>query len=94
MYKLRIIFVFVAMILTQNIYADDKSCGEIANACLAAGFVKGESDTKGIWHDCMKPVILGKSVAGVSVNSSIVKSCRMHKIAELKVELNELQKSK
>lgn len=89
-----------AILTTQQVFADDagmpsdgKPCSVIAHACLAAGFVKGESETKGIWRDCMKPVILGKSVSGVSVNPAVAKACRVDKIKELKRELEELQKA-
>ncbi len=102
MHKIRTILMLIAMVATQQVFAadaadmsssDDKSCSTIANACLAAGFVKTESADKGIWRDCMKPIILGQTVAGVTVDSSVVKACRIHKIKELKMELKEFQKS-
>lgn len=104
MRKIRTILTLVAILSTQQVFADDasnmsadsptdKSCTTIANACLNAGFVKAPSATKGIWHDCMKPVILGKTVSGVTVDVAAVKDCRTHKIKELKAELKEFEKA-
>ena len=86
-----IIFVLMAMFATQQVFAESKSCETIANSCLDAGFIKSESTDKGIWNDCMKPIILGKTVSGVTVDSAVVKSCRAQKIAELKIQLEEFQ---
>lgn len=106
MYILRYVLTLLisTVLMVPTVFADnasgmtvdtssDKSCSTIADACLAAGFVKTESTSKGIWHDCMRPVILGKTVSGIKVDSSVVKSCRMHKIEELKTELKEMQKA-
>jgi len=100
----RTILAIIAIVTTQQIFADnvsgmpadssgDKSCSTIANACLAAGFVKTESTTKAIWHDCMKPLILGQTVSGVTVDSSVAKSCRVHKIKELKNGIKRISSS-
>ena len=103
MHKFRSVLMIVALVVTQQVFADDamsadssgnKTCDAIAKTCLAAGFVKTESATKGIWGDCMEPVILGKAVAGVTVEPADVKSCRAHKIEKLKMELKEFQKVK
>ncbi len=68
-----------------------KPCGVIANACLSAGFVRTEIEGKRIWEDCMKPVILGQAVNGVTVDSTVVKACQVQKLEELQTELKELQ---
>ena len=98
MRQVRTILMLMAMLAAQQVFAagsaSDQSCSTIADACLAAGFVKTESTTKGIWNDCMRPVILGKTVSGVSINASVVKSCRADKIKELQTELKELQQAK
>jgi hypothetical protein len=95
MRKIRMILMVIALLGTQQIFADDvpgdKSCGSIADACLAAGFVKTESATKGIWQDCMRPVILGQTVSGVTIDPAVVKTCRVQKIKELKMELKAFQ---
>ena len=98
MRQVRTILMLMAIVAAQQVFAADsardKSCSTIADACLAAGFVKTESTTKGIWHDCMRPVILGKTVSGVSINASVVKSCRADKIRDLKMELKEMEHAK
>ena len=101
MRKIRIILMLVAIFSAHQVFADDvansasggQPCKAIAKACLDAGFVKEESDSKGIWKDCMKPVILGKTVANVKIDSSVAKACRVNKIDELKTELKEFQKA-
>ena len=89
---------------TQQVFADDvadmsadssgsKPCAVIAHACSAAGFVRTETSGKKFWQDCMKPIILGQTVSGVTVDPAAVKACRVNKIKELKSELKEMQKS-
>src|SRR6185295_17454700 len=98
MRQVRTTLMLMAILAAQQVFAadsaGDKSCSTIADACLAAGFVKTESATKGIWHDCMRPVILGKTVSGVSIKASVVKSCRADKIRDLKMELKEMEHAK
>lgn len=94
-------FVAFAIFATQQVFAenqmmqnhaDDKPCAVIAKACAAAGFVKRQSETKGIWHNCMEPIILGQSVANVQVDPAVVKTCRMNKIKEMERQLEQLKK--
>ena len=73
--------------------AEDQSCAAIAKSCTAAGFEHTQAPNKNIWHDCMKPVILGNAVTGVTVDATTVKSCRAHKIVELTKELSELKQA-
>jgi hypothetical protein len=98
MRQVRTVLMLMAILAAQQVFAansaSEKSCSTIADACLAAGFVKTESTTKGIWHDCMRPVILGKTVSSVSIDASVVKSCRADKIRELKKELKEMEHAK
>jgi hypothetical protein len=66
----------------------DHPCKKIISACEAAGFVKGghkkakgntpEQD-KGLYVDCMQPIMSGKSVAGVTVDPSEVQACQAKK---------------
>ena len=40
-------------------------CKEIAKACEAAGFKKGDhKDKKGLWKDCVDPILEGTAVPG------------------------------
>lgn len=66
-------------------YSESKPCKAIAQACATAGF----SNNKKFWFDCMKPVILGKTVKGVNIDPNTAKSCRIDKIAKLKKQLQE-----
>lgn len=93
-------FVIFAMFATQQVFADDavqnepapdKACIVIAKACSSAGFVSRRSETKGIWHNCMEPTLLGQTVSGVKVDPSVVKTCRVHKIKELQMQLEKFK---
>jgi hypothetical protein len=55
-------------------------CKAIEEACKSAGFMKGgEASGKGLMMNCMKPVMEGKQVAGVSVDSTTVQACQAKK---------------
>ncbi|MDG0816644.1 hypothetical protein [Bdellovibrio svalbardensis] len=55
-------------------------CKEIKSACESAGFVKGEhKEKKGLYKDCMQPVMAGQSVAGVNVSADVVSACKAKK---------------
>lgn len=68
-----------------------KECQTIANACLSAGFSNGGDSGKAFWHDCMKPILLGQTVAGVSIDAKEAIACRKFKIEKMKKELKQLQ---
>ncbi len=103
MRKIHIVLILAAVFSTQPIFADNqntsnisssgsKSCATIVNACLAAGFVRTATPNKRFWQDCMKPIIMGQTVQGVTIDSATVKDCRINKINQLKKELEEFQK--
>jgi hypothetical protein len=95
------VFVLAALLTTQYAFADDtmpppddakdKPCLIIAKACSEAGFVRERSETKGIWRNCMEPVLLGQTVAGVKVDPAAVKTCRSHKIDEMQMQLKKFK---
>jgi hypothetical protein len=95
--KVCLTFVVATIGLSQAAFADDqdmsgsKPCATIAKACLDAGYTRDENASKKFWHDCMKPVVLGKTVDGVTVDAATVKACRTDKITEMKKELKEFQ---
>ena len=97
MRKIHLFVVLTSVLSIQVAFADDaamsesKPCKAIAQACLKAGYSRKESYDRKFWFDCMKPVILGKTVKGVKVDANTVKSCRSDKITELKQELNEFE---
>jgi len=54
-----------------------KPCQTIATACEAAGFHRGgHKEGKGLWKDCVAPILDGRTVAGVSVAADDVKACQ------------------
>ena len=51
-------------------------CHKIETACTAAGFVKHEAKVgKGLFKDCVDPIVHGQAVAGVSVDPGDVQAC-------------------
>ena len=59
-------------------------CKSIIAACKAAGFVKGEyKEHKGLWKDCVDPIVGGQTVTGVNVPADEVTACKA-KMAEHK----------
>ncbi len=52
-------------------------CKAIEQACEAGGFVRGgNKDGKGIMKDCMKPIMSGQPVPGVTVDPATVQACQ------------------
>lgn len=98
MSKIRIPLILLAILSTHAAFAyvatdssKDPTCAAIAKACSSAGFEKTETAGKQLWQDCMNPILLSKTVKGMTVDAGIVKDCRFHKIEELKKELKDLQ---
>lgn len=104
MRKINAIIILSAIICSHQVMADDtmmtsvtddsasNPCTIIVKSCLAAGYSRTEVAGKQFWHDCMKPILLGQTVATVTVDPMMVQSCRAHKIEELKSELQDFQK--
>ena len=58
----------------------DGPCKAIKAACESAGFYKGGHDKgKGLGMDCMKKIMEGGSVPGVSVTADQVAACKAKK---------------
>lgn len=53
-------------------------CKQIIQSCEQAGFEKGmhKKDGKGLYKDCLDPILAGQSVAGVTVDPAVVTSCQ------------------
>ena len=101
MRKVRLFLMVAAICSTQLVFADNEAqymssdngpCGTVAKTCLDAGFTRSETTDKKFWFDCMKPIMLGKTVQGVTIDAAVAKDCRVKKINEMKKELKELQK--
>ncbi|MGZ3688578.1 MAG: hypothetical protein ACXWP5_11415 [Bdellovibrionota bacterium] len=56
----------------------DHPCKKIRVACENANYFRGahERDGKGLFKDCMKPIMAGKSVEGVTVSADDVAACK------------------
>src|SRR5262245_56582535 len=101
MRKIHFVLMLFAFVFAQQALADtaamggddsdSKPCMTIAKACIAGHYTRKASPDKRLWRDCMKPIILGQTVSGVTVDAATAKSCRDDKIAKMKMELNELQ---
>ncbi|WP_413557042.1 hypothetical protein [Bdellovibrio sp. HCB209] len=52
-------------------------CNQVKAACEGAGFKKGEQkDGKGLWKDCIDPIMKGKPVAGVTLTKEAIDACK------------------
>lgn len=101
MRKYYVISLLLSFLITQQSFAwHDKSsdigdasvkqCEMIVQACLDAGFTESTKG-KAFWLDCMKPILWGKTVAGVKIDSKDVGICRKSKISKMKEELKQLE---
>src|SRR6476660_5205769 len=79
MRKYFIIATLFTLFLSQSSFAasyeDDlgKQCSMIADACKSAGFTNEDTGDKSFWFGCMKPVLHGKMVEGVTIDAKDVK---------------------
>lgn len=100
MRKSYILVMAIALFSSQSLFAfgpmkDSKSCEAVAKACLDAGFQRADkSPTKKFYFDCMKPLLLGQKVSGVTVDAATISTCRSEKINEMKKELTDLENVK
>lgn len=54
-------------------------CMAVASACEDAGFrLSKKTPGKNIWHDCVKPLVAGQSISGVTVDPKDLDACKMH----------------
>jgi len=64
-------------------HAEEKShpCKALHAACEAGGYVKGahKKNGKGLFKDCLKKLMAGESVEGVTVPSDEVAACKAKK---------------
>ncbi len=82
MKKLLTVALIVLGGLYQAVYAENQepSCANISIACQAAGI--GETRHQ-IWRTCIKPIVDGKHIRGVTVEPEDIQACQeriqMHK---------------
>lgn len=51
------------------------ACKNLAKACQAGGYTKGNSK-KRIGRDCLRPLLKGQTVAGVTVSPADLSTCK------------------
>ena len=66
----------VSFSISAMAMADSHPCYKIAEACKSAGFVKHGAAGKDMKKDCMKPIMNGQSVSGVSADAADVQACQ------------------
>lgn len=84
----------ISVLLTSFAFAEDDvktkeegPCKKIMDACKAADFAKGDHKMKkGLFKDCMQPILAGQSVAGVIVEADVVSACKAIKDAKHKTK--------
>ncbi len=52
------------------------SCRAVRQACLAAGFGGKKGVGAGVYAQCLRPILLGQPVTGVTVKPEDVNACR------------------
>jgi len=77
----RVFALIVSMLfVVQGVALADHPCKAIEEACKKAGFVRGEAkEGKGLFKNCMKPLMEGQAVAGVSVPPAEIQACQAKK---------------
>lgn len=75
-------------------FAEDESktkeegpCKKVMDACKAADFAKGDHTVKkGLFKDCMQPLLAGQTVAGVTIDAQVIAACKAIKDAKHKTK--------
>jgi hypothetical protein len=98
MHKIRMILIVTTLLslqptLTYAAETESKACATIAQKCSAAGFARVKSPNKNFWLNCMKPILLGHSVEGITVDVTVIQACRTYKISNLKKEAHDLEQA-
>ncbi len=64
---------------------EEGACKKLADACKAAGYQAGQHKAtgKGLHVDCMKKLLAGQTVEGVTVDAADVAACKVQKPQKL-----------
>jgi hypothetical protein len=87
MTKVALLFSMVIVFSSQPALAKKTTegahpCKQVRKACEAGGFVKGShKEGKGLIKDCMKPLLAGAVVAGVTADAGAIQGCQAKKAA-------------
>ena len=73
--------VFAGFAQAEENIGKDHPCHEVKTACEAAGFVNKshKKDGKGLHIDCIKKLIAGETVPGVTVAADKIEACKAKK---------------
>ena len=68
---------FAEVTTAANGESKDHPCVKIQQACNAAGFAKGGAkERKGLFANCVKPILDGQDVPGVTVDAATIQACQ------------------
>jgi hypothetical protein len=68
----------IALLASVTSFAQSRNnqpCKQVKAACEAAGFKTGDAK-KNLWKSCIDPIVNGKSIPGVSVDTLTIAACR------------------
>jgi hypothetical protein len=63
--------------------AGEHPCKAVEEACKGAGFTKGGAPGKGLFRDCMKPLLAGQTVGSISVPADVLSACQAKMAAKM-----------
>lgn len=77
----KLIALSLMSLFTATVPAEEKEmpgpCHRIRVACESVGYAKGKhKPNKGLYVDCMKPVISGQSISGIKVKPADITDCK------------------
>lgn len=87
-----LVLFFCVLSLSSVGYSEDQAkeegpCKKVMDACKAADFAKGDHKMKkGLFKDCMQPLLAGQPVAGVTVEAEAIAACKAIKEAKHKTK--------
>lgn len=53
-----------------------RPCKVIVEACLSAGVIQSGASRQVMIQNCVKPIVAGRGIEGVRVDSSVIKACK------------------
>lgn len=83
----------LAILMSSTAFAqvNNKPCMNIAAACEKAGFRISGPSGKSIWPDCVKPILAGQTVNGVTPNPADVQACKEKKAQRKMQHMQNMQ---
>lgn len=67
----------LTLLMNSSVFANAAHpCMPVMKACMGAGYTKGGAPGKSLMKDCVRPILAGKTVAGVNVAPADVQACQ------------------